>query len=182
MRRKLCSIWLLGCFTFLLFSCSGIEEIKVGNIRNIELKGINNNVIDVELTLPVENPNSFNVKLKDANLKVTNVETLVGTITQMDEIVIENTESRSQFGNKDNAIRLLKSQLYELELEKRRQETAKVEAGKKKIEWGSQIRSYVFDDRRVKDHRTNYQTSNVQGVMDGDIDPFIKAYLMEFPD
>jgi len=100
----------------------------------------------------------------------------------MDEIVIENTESRSQFGNKDNAIRLLKSQLYELELEKRRQETAKVEAGKKKIEWGSQIRSYVFDDRRVKDHRTNYQTSNVQGVMDGDIDPFIKAYLMEFPD
>ena len=101
---------------------------------------------------------------------------------EMDEIVIENTESRSQFGNKDNAIRLLKSQLYELELEKRRQETAKVEAGKKKIEWGSQIRSYVFDDRRVKDHRTNYQTSNVQGVMDGDIDPFIKAYLMEFPD
>ena len=100
----------------------------------------------------------------------------------MDEIVIENTESRSQFGNKDNAIRLLKSQLYELELEKRRAETAKVEAGKKKIEWGSQIRSYVFDDRRVKDHRTNYQTSNVQGVMDGDIDAFIKAYLMEFPD
>ena len=100
----------------------------------------------------------------------------------MDEIVIENTESRSQFGNKDNAIRLLKSQLYELELEKRRAATAVVEAGKKKIEWGSQIRSYVFDDRRVKDHRTNYQTSNVNGVMDGDIDAFIKAYLMEFPD
>ncbi len=101
---------------------------------------------------------------------------------QMDEIVIENTESRSQFGNKDNAIRLLKSQLYELELEKRRAATAAVEAGKKKIEWGSQIRSYVFDDRRVKDHRTNYQTSNVGAVMDGDIDAFIKAYLMEFPD
>ncbi|MEI6751688.1 MAG: peptide chain release factor 2 [Paludibacter sp.] len=101
---------------------------------------------------------------------------------QMDEIVIENTESRSQFGNKDNAIRLLKSQLYELELEKRRAASAVVEAGKKKIEWGSQIRSYVFDDRRVKDHRTNYQTSNVNGVMDGDIDAFIKAYLMEFPD
>ena len=99
-----------------------------------------------------------------------------------DEIVIENTESRSQFGNKDNAIRLLKSQLYELELEKRRAETAKVEAGKKKIEWGSQIRSYDFDDRRVKDHRTNYQTSNVGAVMDGDIDAFIKAYLMEFTD
>lgn len=99
---------------------------------------------------------------------------------KMEEIVIENTESRSQFGNKDNALRLLKSQLYEKELERRRAKTAEVEAGKKKIEWGSQIRSYVFDDRRVKDHRTNYQTSNVQAVMDGDINEFIKAYLMEF--
>jgi len=97
-----------------------------------------------------------------------------------DEIVIENTESRDQPKNKENALRLLKSQLYDLELEKRRQETAKIEAGKKKIEWGSQIRSYVFDDRRVKDHRTDYQTSNVGAVMDGDIDAFIKAYLMEF--
>ncbi|KAA6301248.1 MAG: Peptide chain release factor 2 [Candidatus Ordinivivax streblomastigis] len=95
------------------------------------------------------------------------------------EIVIENTESRSQFGNKDNAIRLLKSQLYELELERRRKASAMIEAGKKKIEWGSQIRSYVFDDRRVKDHRTDYQTSNVGAVMDGEIDAFIKAYLME---
>jgi peptide chain release factor 2 len=99
---------------------------------------------------------------------------------QLDEIVIENTESRSQLGNKENALRLLKSQLYELELEKRRTESAKIEAGKKKIEWGSQIRSYVFDDRRVKDHRTNYQTSNVQAVMDGNLEQFIKAYLMEF--
>lgn len=96
------------------------------------------------------------------------------------EIVIENTESRSQFGNKDNAIRLLKSQLYEIELERRSRMQSEVEAGKKKIEWGSQIRSYVFDDRRVKDHRTNYQTSNVNAVMDGDIDDFIRAYLMEF--
>jgi peptide chain release factor 2 len=99
---------------------------------------------------------------------------------EADEIVIENTESRDQPKNKENALRLLKSQLYELELEKRRAETAKIEAGKKKIEWGSQIRSYVFDDRRVKDHRTDYQTSNVNAVMDGDIDAFIKAYLMEF--
>ncbi len=95
-------------------------------------------------------------------------------------IVIENTESRSQLGNKENALRLLKSQLYEIELEKRRAEQAKIEAGKKKIEWGSQIRSYVFDDRRVKDHRTDYQTSNVQAVMDGELDDFIKAYLMEY--
>jgi peptide chain release factor 2 len=96
------------------------------------------------------------------------------------EIVIENTESRSQMGNRENAIRLLKSQLYEIELEKRRAAQAVIEAGKKKIEWGSQIRSYVFDDRRVKDHRTNYQTSDVNGVMDGEIDNFIKAYLMEY--
>lgn len=96
------------------------------------------------------------------------------------EIVIENTESRSQMGNRENALRLLKSQLYEIELEKRRAAQAVIEAGKKKIEWGSQIRSYVFDDRRVKDHRTNYQTSDVTGVMDGDLDGFIKAYLMEF--
>lgn len=99
-----------------------------------------------------------------------------------EEIVIENTESRSQVGNRDNALRMLRSQLYEIELEKRRAAQAVIEAGKKKIEWGSQIRSYVFDDRRVKDHRTNYQTSDVPGVMDGDIDAFIKAYLMEFGD
>ena len=96
------------------------------------------------------------------------------------EIVIENTESRSQLDNRENALRLLRSQLYDIELEKRRAAQAEVEAGKKKIEWGSQIRSYVFDDRRVKDHRTNFQTSNVNAVMDGDIDEFIKAYLMEF--
>ncbi len=96
------------------------------------------------------------------------------------EVVIENTEGRSQMINRDNAIRLLKSQLYEIELEKRRAAQAVIESGKKKIEWGSQIRSYVFDDRRVKDHRTNHQTSDVPGVMDGDIDDFIKAYLMEF--
>lgn len=99
---------------------------------------------------------------------------------ETEEIVIENTESRSQMGNRENAMRLLKSQLYEIELEKRRAAQAEIEAGKKKIEWGSQIRSYVFDDRRVKDHRTNYQTSDVGGVMDGDLDDFIKAYLMEF--
>ncbi len=97
-----------------------------------------------------------------------------------EEILIENTETRDQPKNKENAMRQLKSILYEKELQHRMQEQAKVEAGKKKIEWGSQIRSYVFDDRRVKDHRTNWQTSDVGGVMDGDIDDFIKAYLMEF--
>ena len=97
-----------------------------------------------------------------------------------EEILIENTETRDQPKNKENAMRQLRSILYEKELSHRRAEQAKIEAGKKKIEWGSQIRSYVFDDRRVKDHRTNHQTSDVGGVMDGDIDPFIKAYLMEF--
>jgi peptide chain release factor 2 len=77
-------------------------------------------------------------------------------------------------------MRQLRSILYDKELKHRMAEREKVEAGKKKIEWGSQIRSYVFDDRRVKDHRTNFQSSNVQSVMDGDIDDFIKAYLMEF--
>ena len=99
---------------------------------------------------------------------------------EQEEILIENTETRDQPKNKENAMRHLKSILYEKELNHRLQEKAKIEAGKKKIEWGSQIRSYVFDDRRVKDHRTNYQTSDVNGVMDGDIDDFIKAYLMEF--
>lgn len=97
-----------------------------------------------------------------------------------EEILIENTETRSQTDNRENAIRLLRSQLYEKELERRRRAEAEVEANKKKIEWGSQIRSYVFDDRRVKDHRTGHQTSNVAAVMDGDIDEFIKAYLMEY--
>lgn len=98
------------------------------------------------------------------------------------EILIENTESRSQLGNRENAMRLLRSQLYDLALQRKMAAQAKVEAGKKKIEWGSQIRSYVFDDRRVKDHRTNFQSSDVGGVMDGKIDGFIKAYLMEFSD
>lgn len=98
-----------------------------------------------------------------------------------EEILIENTETRDQPKNRAKALLLLKSQLYDRAMKKRLEAKAKIEAGKKKIEWGNQIRSYVFDDRRVKDHRTNYQTSDVDGVMDGKIDDFIKAYLMEFP-
>jgi len=99
---------------------------------------------------------------------------------EKEEILIENTETRDQPKNKENAMRQLKSILYDKELQHRMQEQAKVEAGKMKIEWGSQIRSYVFDDRRVKDHRTKYETADVNGVMDGDLDGFIKSYLMEF--
>ena len=93
--------------------------------------------------------------------------------------VIENQETRSQLMNKENAMRILRSKLYQYELEKRRATQQAVEADKKKIEWGSQIRSYVLDDRRVKDHRTGHQTTDCDGVLDGDIDAFIKAYLME---
>ena len=96
-------------------------------------------------------------------------------------IVIENTESRSQLGNKENALRLLKSQLYELELRKRREKEAEIESNKKKIEWGSQIRSYVLQPYKlVKDMRTGFESGNAQAVLDGEIDGFIKAYLMEF--
>ena len=96
-------------------------------------------------------------------------------------IIIENTESRSQLNNKENAMRLLKSQLYELELRKQREMTQQIESQKKKIEWGSQIRSYVLQPyKMVKDVRTGYETGNVNAVLDGDIDGFIKAYLMEF--
>ncbi|WP_148130659.1 peptide chain release factor 2 [Porphyromonas sp. HMSC065F10] len=99
---------------------------------------------------------------------------------ETEEILIENTETRKQQENRANAMRHLKSELYDRELKRRHKMTEEIEGSKMKIEWGSQIRSYVFDDRRVKDHRTDYQTSDVDGVMDGDLDGFIKAFLMEF--
>ena len=95
-------------------------------------------------------------------------------------IVVENTETRSQLQNRENAMRILRSKLYQRELEKRMAIQAELEGKKMKIEWGAQIRSYVFDDRRVKDHRTNHMTSNIGAVMDGELNDFIKAYLMEF--
>jgi peptide chain release factor 2 len=98
-------------------------------------------------------------------------------------IIIENTESRSQLANKENALRLLRSQLYELELRKRREVEEQINASKKKIEWGSQIRSYVLQPYKlVKDVRTGFESGNVQAVLDGEIDGFIKAFLMEFSD
>ncbi|MCB9274077.1 MAG: peptide chain release factor 2 [Lewinellaceae bacterium] len=93
-------------------------------------------------------------------------------------IVVECQQERSQHMNRDKAIQMLKSRLYELELEKQLKEREKIEASKMKNEWGSQIRSYVLDDRRVKDHRTNYQTSQVDAVLDGNLDEFLKAFLM----
>lgn len=112
---------------------------------------------------------------------VNKVETAVRLRHNPTGLVIENQESRSQMKNKENAMRILKSHLYEFELRKQMEEKNKIEGQKKKIEWGSQIRSYVLHPyKMVKDLRTNYETGNVQAVLDGDLNPFIKAYLMEF--
>lgn len=98
---------------------------------------------------------------------------------QPDEIVIENTETRDQPKNRENAIRHLKSKLYDLELKKKNQNKEKIESEKTKIEGGNQIRSYIFDKQLIKDHRTGYQTTDVVSVMNGNIDTFIKEYLMQ---
>lgn len=112
---------------------------------------------------------------------VNKVETAVRLRHHPTGIVIENQETRSQLNNKENAMRILKSQLYELELRKRMEEQAIIEGTKKKIEWGSQIRSYVLHPyKMVKDLRTGHETGNVQAVLDGDLNSFIKAYLMEY--
>jgi len=96
-------------------------------------------------------------------------------------IIIENSESRSQLANKEKAIQLLKSQLYELILRERMDKRNEIEAGKKKIEWGSQIRNYVMHPYKlVKDVRTNIETSDVEGVMDGEINGFLRGYLMQY--
>jgi len=112
---------------------------------------------------------------------VNKVETAVRLRHLPSGLVIENQETRSQVKNKENALRILKSHLYELELRKRMEEQAKIEGEKKKIEWGSQIRSYVLQPyKMVKDLRTDHETGNVQAVLDGDLNPFIKSFLMEF--
>ena len=112
---------------------------------------------------------------------VNKVETAVRLKHEPTGIIIENSETRSQLENKEKALKLLKSQLHQIEKKLKQEEKNKIEGNKKKIEWGSQIRNYVLHPYKlVKDLRTNYETSNPQSVLNGDINPFIKAYLMEF--
>lgn len=112
---------------------------------------------------------------------VNKVETGVRLTHTPTGIIIRNTESRSQLMNRENAMRLLKSKLYEMELRRRQEEKDSIEGNKMKVEWGSQIRNYVMHPYKlVKDLRTNYESTDVQAVMDGGLMPFIKSYLMTF--
>jgi peptide chain release factor 2 len=162
---------------------------RVQRVPETEAKGRVHTSAATVVVLPKMEPEDINIRKEDIRTDtfrasgaggqhVNKTESAVRVRHLPSGIVVECQEERSQHQNREKAMQMLRSELYKMEIDRRNEERDKVEAGKMKIEWGSQIRSYVLDDKRIKDHRSNHQTHNIKRVLDGDIDDFLKATLM----